>query len=388
MRHEITQCVREMNAQGGVSGVAYNLDKQFHALNCECHRFTLQDLGSLSLRPNSTGGALRKKIRIVFEVIWYTVVGSAIARRMCRNTNGVVICHSDIVCGDIYVNHGLHRSWLLGLAFTDRLAKILLNPLHVFLLAREWLRFRMKIHRRVVCFCKSDADALIRVYPNTKGRVSIIPNGVDIQEFRPNADERRLLRRDLRISDSDFVLIFIGHEFVRKGLQVALEALAFLPGNVKLLVAGGRADIFYKNFVRKVNRSKYEDRVQFLGTRSDIRALLNAADALILPSVSEAWPLVGMEALACGTPVLMTAVGGITEYLRDGINGFFIERDAEDIACKTRRLMDDPAGLERMRNCARDTAMQYSWKAVAAEYLKLIDQILDERNKDALSRNG
>ncbi len=387
MKRKILQCVRELRPGGGVSGVAYNLEQHFRLLNCETRRLTIEDLGRLSVKPHTTTQPLRKKLRTIFEGMWYSVAGTAIARKLRLHPDVVVITHNDVLFGDIYVNHGFHRGWLFDLPLPDRLLRLFFNPLHVFLLSREWLRFRLNVHRRIVCFCKTDAESLIRAYPTARDRIAYIPNGVDIARFKPDQPARESLRQHLGYIDGDFVLIFVGHEFVRKGLRFALDALSLLPSRVKLLVVGGAADVSYGKFVRKVSCSAYKDRVQFLGTRADIHSLLNAADALVLPSFSETWALVGLEAMACGIPVLMTAVGGITEYLHDGINGFIVERDAQDIAEKTCRLMDDAQRLEQLKKSARLTATQYSWSTVATAYLELIDGIQREKQREAVSRD-
>jgi glycosyltransferase involved in cell wall biosynthesis len=104
-----------------------------------------------------------------------------------------------------------------------------------------------------------------------------------------------------------------------------------------------------------------------------------AADAFILPTFYEQWPLVGLEALASGTPILMTSIGGIKEYLVDGENGFFIKRDSQDIADKVRKLIDNPKKIELMKINARETALGYSWQSVTQQYINLIKTVVKEK---------
>jgi UDP-glucose:(heptosyl)LPS alpha-1,3-glucosyltransferase len=122
-----------------------------------------------------------------------------------------------------------------------------------------------------------------------------------------------------------------------------------------------------------------QDRVIFAGPRSDLPALYSAADAFVLPTAYETFSLVCMEAMACGVPVFATAAGGIEEYLKDGINGFQIRMDAEDIASRLAASFADPALMQRLREGALATARSYGWERVGQQYIELLKQIDAEK---------
>jgi UDP-glucose:(heptosyl)LPS alpha-1,3-glucosyltransferase len=82
-----------------------------------------------------------------------------------------------------------------------------------------------------------------------------------------------------------------------------------------------------------------------------------------------------MEAMACSVPVLATRVGGIEDYLEDGVNGYGITEDADDIAEKIQRVLSNETMLARLRLGARATAMNYRWDKIAAQYIELMGQI-------------
>ena len=137
-----------------------------------------------------------------------------------------------------------------------------------------------------------------------------------------------------------------------------------------MLVAGSDTPAPYRKLA-----STAGDRLIFAGARSDMPALYAAADAFVLPTAYETFSLVCMEAMACSVPVFATPVGGIEDYLVDGVNGYQIAADAEDIAGKISRAFADPALMQRMRDGARATALNYGWDHVGAQYIALLEQV-------------
>ncbi len=136
------------------------------------------------------------------------------------------------------------------------------------------------------------------------------------------------IREALGISKEDFLCVMIGSLEERKGHARAFDALATLPGGVKLLIAGAGEE-------ERVLRAKavalgLERRVHFLGYRADVDALLSECDAFVLPSTLEATPYVIIEAMASGLPVVASKVYGIPEIVRDGETGILVDPLARD----------------------------------------------------------
>ena len=116
----------------------------------------------------------------------------------------------------------------------------------------------------------------------------------------------------------------------------------------------------------------------FLGARSDLPQLYRAADAFVFPTAYESFSLTCMEAMACGLPVFANAVGGIEDYLRDGVNGRAIPRDGLAIAEALAPMLDDPALRQRYRDGALATALGYGWPSIAERYRVLLEEVRDE----------
>ncbi len=174
-------------------------------------------------------------------------------------------------------------------------------------------------------------------------RVSVIPNAAPSLPVIP---EHELAR--LRFGIKGPTLAFAGRITRQKSLEIALDAVARVEG-VSLVVAGDGPDL---SLVRQASSDRGLDgRVRFVGPlgRDEVLALFRAADASILSSSWENFPHTVVEALAVGTPVVATAVGGVPELVRDGENGLLVPAgDAEALAGAIRRLIDEPGLRERM----------------------------------------
>jgi glycosyltransferase involved in cell wall biosynthesis len=221
-----------------------------------------------------------------------------------------------------------------------------------------------RLARRVVGVSEGVSREVRDEYPAAAPMTTTIPNGVDTARFHP-AEERAPGRR----------AIFVGGEWERKGLRHAIEALAHAPGWTLRVVGPGDHDAYGRLAVA----AGVADRVDFLGPRTDVEELYRECDAFVFPSAYETFSLVTYEAAASGLPLLSTRVSGIEDVLRDGENGWFVERDGESIG---RRLVQleglAPDALGQMRAAARESVLGYSWEAVVDAYEKLYAELRDD----------
>jgi UDP-glucose:(heptosyl)LPS alpha-1,3-glucosyltransferase len=201
-------------------------------------------------------------------------------------------------------------------------------------------------------------------------RIRVIPNGIDLDRFRRVPGARLTIRQEFNIPADAKLLLFAGHEFRRKGLAYAIGALERLGPDVWMLVVGSDNSAPYRKLA-----SKAANRLIFAGARTDMPALYAAADAFVLPTAYETFSLVCMEAMACSVPVFATPVGGIEDYLIDGLNGFQIRMDSEDIASKIAHAFADSDSMIRMREGARATALNYGWDHVCLKYVELLKEV-------------
>ena len=193
---------------------------------------------------------------------------------------------------------------------------------------------------------------------------------------RPGDFDRQAVRSAAGFAPDDLVLVFValGH-FERKGLPLVLQAMAqqTLPANVKLNIVGGEQGLI-DAYRKKANELGLADRVNFAGMQKDVRPHFWSADAFVLPSVYEVFPLVALEAAAAGIPMIVSPLNGVEEFLRDGENGFQIERSASGVADGVARLLAmNESERVALGTAAQQDVRQYSipafqekWRAIYA----------------------
>ena len=376
MSFEIIQIVQEFSTAGGVETVAAELARVFtrnglpNVVLASAVSKTFEDeikvervAPWLSLIP--TRGVFRHLGRILVVPV-FTIAATRAIRK--RHPNAVVVSHGDSFAGDVLVVHAVNAQSLEEKRNAGRW-RWLFNPLHLWVSLRDrWMIGGLR-YRMFVAVSSRVATELKRLYAVPSARIQVISNGIDLRRFGRSAESRTAVRRAFDIPENARLLLFVGHEFDRKGLAYVIGAMDKLE-DTWLLVVGSDNPAPYRKLA-----SRFKNRVIFAGARSDLPQLYSAADAFVLPTAYETFSLVCMEAMACSLPVFATAAGGIEEYLKDGVNGFQIKMDAGDIANKLAITFADPALLERLREGAAATAKTYGWDRVGAQYIELLKQV-------------
>ena len=228
------------------------------------------------------------------------------------------------------------------------------------------------------------------LYGAPHDRLKIVHPGVDHATFRPL--DRVRSRRSLGLGDAH-VLLYAGRIQRLKGLDLALRAVEQLSGALErdlvFLVVGGASgsggDAEIARLAALARTLGIERSVRFVGTRShhDLPTFYSAADAVLVCSHSESFGLAALEAQACGTPVVATAVGGLRHVVRDGASGFLVDtRDPTTFAGRLKDILGDGALATRFRAAAVRSAARFSWERAADELVELYD-CLGERAPDA-----
>ncbi|MEZ5215304.1 MAG: glycosyltransferase [Ilumatobacteraceae bacterium] len=223
-----------------------------------------------------------------------------------------------------------------------------------------------------ICVSCTDEEAQFRrLYGDPPGRVEIVAPGVEHALFAPG--DRRGARRALGLGDHP-VLLFVGRIQPLKGVEVAVRALAELgrPDAV-LLIVGGASGQQGDHEVDRIHAL-----VDELGLRGQVRfeppqqhhilsTYYRAADVVLVPSRSESFGLVALEAAACGTPVVASAVGGLLTIVQDGRTGFLVpERTPDQFACHTAKLLDDERLAREFAAAAAVRGKDFTWSLAAA----------------------
>ena len=240
---------------------------------------------------------------------------------------------------------------------------------------------RDTLHRadRIVAVSEHERGNMIDFYEAPGDRIQVIPCGVDMDVFKPMPKDEA--RRKLGLGDEN-VLLYVGRVQPLKGPELLLESVARLDLNeeLKVLIVGG--DVTGDEEVTKVRRLAGElgidHLVSFEGTVPHRRLVhyYNAADLCVVPSFYESFGLVAAEAMACGTPVVATAVGGLPETVKDGLNGSLVrDRNPEVLAEKISLLLNDVRLRGLLASRARESVAALDWPTVAGRVAGLYESV-------------
>lgn len=210
-------------------------------------------------------------------------------------------------------------------------------------------------------------------------RLQVIADGVDHTDFFPRgADTRARLRSDLRISAEQRVVLFVGHNWFRKGLPTLVEAMRRLQTPAAVLLIAGAGDPAHEKQIT----TTLSPGVRFLGVRTDMAELYSCADAVALPTLHEPFGLPILEAMACGVPVVVSKLAGVSELIHDGVDGLLLAdpSDATALAGKLDLLLANGDFRDRIGSAAIATATKFSWDALAPQFEALCEEAIAERS--------
>ncbi len=214
-------------------------------------------------------------------------------------------------------------------------------------------------------------------------RISFVPNGVDTDRFKPDCALRHQARKELELLESDTVLLCARRMVPKNGVIDFAHSLRFLSDyadNIVVLFAGNqnRWDSYEAETIAAAKRWLPTSRVRFLGSVSNaqMQRLYVASDIAVLPSLKEATSITGLEAMACGLPLVGTRVGGISDLIDHEVTGLLTEPgDPRDFAHAVSRLLSEPVLRREFGKKARaKVADRFTWKHIAARTLRVYEQ--------------
>src|SRR6204780_3705766 len=236
----------------------------------------------------------------------------------------------------------------------------------------------------VLASCTVEADQIASLYGGDPGRIRIVPPGVDHAFFGPG--HRPQARRALGLPIDGRLLLFVGRIQPLKCADVAVETLAELSDDggepYRLVVVGGpsgpHGEKALQGLFDLADARGVREQVHFIDPQPHelLSSYYRAADVCLVPSRSESFGLVALEAAACGTPVVASAVGGLTTLVDHGHTGFLVDDpDPVTYAAAVRRVFDEPLAAERFSTASVLRARRYTWRAAARTLVELHDEL-------------
>jgi len=244
------------------------------------------------------------------------------------------------------------------------------------LAARERGLYRSSRLRGVIAVSSGLKRELMEQYGIEDSKIQVIPNGVDRTVFQPapNLEARLALRRELGLPEKTFLAVFVGGDWDRKGLADVIRAIAKLPGTDLVVVGGGNAAAFG----RLADSVGVGSRVHFAGIQAQPQRYLAAGDVFACPSRYETFSMSGLEAAACGLPLIVVRTNGLEDFVEHGVNGFFVEPTAESVREALARIIADPVLHVSMSEAAVRTAARFDWGDIATATREVLETLSRE----------
>lgn len=265
----------------------------------------------------------------------------------------------------------------------------------------ERLAIEEKIVREadsIIAECPQDRDDLINYYHARPERVTIIPCGFSQAEFYPI--EKSIARKLLHLPEKERIILQLGRMVPRKGIDNVIKALAHLRNageNLKLVIVGGDADDMrhstnseYGRLAGIARDMNVSDAVIFAGrkSRGQLKYYYSASDLFITTPWYEPFGITPLEAMACGTPVIGSDVGGIKYSVADGQTGTLVPpNDAAALAEKISAMIADKSKLAELgQNAISHVQQNFTWKKVALQMDELYQRVLRKQHVPVLSK--
>ena len=239
---------------------------------------------------------------------------------------------------------------------------------------------------RIVVSTDEERHDVIGLYGAPEHRIEIVPAGVDLNRFAPVDQESA--RRELGIEEQN-VLLYVGRIEPLKGIEILLRAVPMMEfsHDLRVLVVGGNPgnDGELERLKAVTGDLGIEDSVSFTGSvdQALLPVYYSAADAFVLPSHSESFGLAALESMACGTPVVVSRVGGLKTFINSGETGYLVPwRCPESFAQRLDVLLANPELRDAMGEAARKAALRMGWAGVAESLLGHYDAALMDSWQD------
>lgn len=360
--HDVVIVAHEVNERGGMERALAELLKR----GSDRYRFTVI---SRDLSPSLRGLARWERIAVPNRpfpakyLLFAAVAGFRLRRfhaALVHTQGAIVPNRADVssihMCHRAMELSGVHRGYgSLAKRINARLARKLA------LAAERWC-YRSDRLRVVAAVSPGVASEIRDLYPGIDVRIT--PNGIDLERFRPDSLVRVAVRAEQSARADQTVVLFVGGEWRRKGLDIAVEAVARLRDagiDALLWVAGTGDDDWLHGVARRFGAAEH---VRLLGHRDDVERLYQGADIFLSPTLYETFSLAAYEAAASGLPVVASRVSGIGELIDAGA-GVEVEREPLAISQLLEELARSPERRAQIGAAGRAYTAPFSWSRSA-----------------------
>jgi D-inositol-3-phosphate glycosyltransferase len=245
----------------------------------------------------------------------------------------------------------------------------------------------------IIAATQAEVAQLQWLYAADTTKMSVIPPGVDVSHFYPIPEDEA--KEYIGVRPCDGMLLFVGRIEPLKGVDTLIEAISIMhqkgflqERSFCLAIIGGEKEneqqvsVEMKRLRELCNRYGLNDFVTFLGKQGQdtLPYYYSAAKVVIMPSHYESFGMVALEAMACGTPVVASQVGGLAYLVQDGVTGYHVpDQDPQKLGERLMMLLTDTNLRLRLGRQAADYARRYAWKNIAAQVVDVYKSCLQKQ---------
>ena len=268
------------------------------------------------------------------------------------------------------VTHHLDPEWNYG---------SIIRRILVFIYAKYYVKKALSRSDVVIALSEHFLN-MSKFLGDYRTKIEIIPNGINLEDFDTPYTKIEARER-LGVSPDDRIILFVGALTERKGPQVLLRAMPIILRDApdsKVVIVGSSTD-YLKSLEKLAHDLDIESNIEFTGFVDDATKVMyyKSADVFVLPSFSESFGIVLLEASACGLPLVVSNLEAFRAIVRDGYNGIFTKTgDEKDSAEKIVHLLKNEDVRNVMGENARKKAEKYSWKKIAEETEKVYKELV------------
>ena len=219
----------------------------------------------------------------------------------------------------------------------------------------------------------------VRDFSVPESRIEVVPNFVDTRIYRPGLEP---CHRATLAPDGEKIVMHISNFRPVKRVEDVVEIFARVLGEIpsRLVLVGDGPDLPRARV--RVEELGIRDRVVFLGEYTPVQELLSCSDLFLLPSMSESFGLAALEAMACGSPVVASRVGGLPEVIMDGETGYLCEAgDIDEMAAASIKILSDDKHRKELSDAGRAFAVKhFSSECIVPQYEEYYRRILESRS--------
>ncbi|MGV9881883.1 D-inositol-3-phosphate glycosyltransferase [Streptomyces sp. NPDC003006] len=399
---------------GGMNVYIVELAKRLAAINIEVEIFTRATTGALPPSVQLAPGVL---VRHVDAGPYEGLAKEELPAQLCAFTHGVMQAwaghrpgYYDLVHSHYWLSG--HVGWLAA----ERWGVPLVHAMHTMAKVKNAALAEgdtpepaarvigetqiVRAADRLIANTSEEAAELVRHYESDPGKVAVVHPGVNLDRFRP-ADGRAAARHRLSLPQDALIPLFAGRIQPLKAPDVLLRAVAVLlderpalRSNIVVPVVGGPSGSGLakpEGLQKLAARLGIADVVRFQPPvgQEQLADWFRAASILVMPSYSESFGLVAIEAQAAGTPVLAASVGGLPVAVRDGVTGFLVSgHEPAHYARVLRDFADHPELVDRMGSAAARHAQSFGWDRAAAATADVYNAAVHDFRRRVRSHHG